>query len=246
MSTKPSVAISYWAYPLGDDQRMQDLAGINDFEAELSQDFNVFVSGKPTDSLGGGLYELAVVILHNESVKDALLFGSGLATDMAKDALKELLVNKIGKPLRNAFAKLKQKNEEKVPEIDTLEIRFKDMQVLIYNVCPDGILRNLDIVMDLLGVRIQEFLNDGQLPSYVYIPVFFDKAASDDDWQHMPVYRRLEKVDETIKVQGDEDYLNYWGMFYPYHTQGLFKVYQVRTKKLIDARIESPDYGSFN
>ena len=169
-----------------------------------------------------------------------------MATEIVKDVAKEWLVNNVGKPIKNAFTKLKKRNTEKEPEIDSIEIRFKDMQVLLYNVCHEGILKNLDIILDLLGVRINEFIIDGQLPSYVYIPVFFDKEASNNDWQKTPVYRRLEKVDETIIVKGDEDYLSYWGMFYPYHTQGLVKVYQVRTKKLIDARIESPDYGSFD
>ena len=77
MSNKTSLAISYWAYPL-DEGKMEELAGIDKFESELSKNFNVFISGKSTDALGGGLYEMVMTILHNERVQDALLYTGGI------------------------------------------------------------------------------------------------------------------------------------------------------------------------
>ena len=90
---------------------MEDLVGIDEFEAELSENFSVFVKGKPSDALGGGLYEMVITILHNELVHDALVFSGGLltdtVTDFAKDQTKKFLANYIGTPIKNAFAKIK-------------------------------------------------------------------------------------------------------------------------------------------
>lgn len=243
MSNKTSVAISYWAYPLGGG-KMIDFEGIDEFEKDLSNDFNVFLSGKATDALGGGLYELAMVVLHNNTVHDTLLVIGGYVGDELKDAAKEWLKKHVGTPIKNAFNKLKNRNEDKTPDIDRLEIVFKDINFIIYNIFPDGIAQNVDVVLDLFGARLSEFINQGQLPSYVYVPVFHDKDAESDDWKKRPVYRKLEKIDETIRDVSNDDYLKYWGLFYTGQEEQC-KVYEVRTKTLINADLQSVEFGTF-
>ena len=230
MASKSSIAISYWAYPL-EGGKMEDFVGIDEFEAELSENFNVFVGGKATDAMGGGLYELTMVILHNDTVQNTLLYGAGIASDMVKDEAKGWLVKHIGQPIKQAFAKLKDANKEKTPEIDRLELHFKDIYFIIYNICPDGIAKNLDIILDVFEARINEFNSNGQLPNYINVPVYLDEQVESSDWKKLPVYRRLENVDETIQAKGIEDYLNYWGLFYTFQEQRC-KVYNVRTREI--------------
>ncbi len=223
---------------------MIDFDGVGEFEKDLSTDFNVFLSGKATDTLGGGLYELAMVVLHNETVHDTLLVIGGAAGDAAKEAAKEWLKKHVGTPIKNAFIKLKNRNEDKVPDIDRLEIVFKDINFIIYNIFPDGIAQNIDVVFDLFEARLSEFISEGQLPSYVYVPVFHDKDAESGDWKKRPVYRKLERIDETIRDVSNDDYLKYWGLFYTGQEEQC-KVYEVRTKNLINADLKSVEFGTF-
>ena len=109
--------------------------------------------------MGGGLYELAIVILHNDTVQNALLYGAGIASDMVKDEAKGWLVEHVGKPIKKAFANLKGANKDKTPEIDRFELRFKDIYFIVYNICPDGIAKNLDIILDVFEIRISEFIS---------------------------------------------------------------------------------------
>ena len=246
MSKKTSVVITYWAYPL-ENGKMEDFAEIDTFEKNLSQDFNVFVSGKPSDAMGGGLYELTIRILHNENVQDALLFSSGILADtvrdLFKDRIKDFLTTRIGTPIKQAFAKLKEANLDKDADIERVEVQFKDVCLIIYNVCQDGIAKNLDIILDLFDKRFSEFIVDDQLPSYVYVPLFRDDNSPEFDWKNKPTFRKLESVDETIRNVGDDAYLNYWGIFYTF-IEDQCKIYNVRTKEIIDANIFSPDFGT--
>ena len=226
---------------------MEDLVGIDEFEAELSENFSVFVKGKPSDALGGGLYEMVITILHNELVHDALVFSGGLltdtVTDFAKDQTKKFLANYIGTPIKNAFAKIKNLNPEKTPEIERVEVQFKDINFIIYNVCHDGISKNLDIILDLFESRINAFISEGQLPTCVYVPLFRDDKAQSTNWKQQPVFRMLEKVDETITDVRDDAYLNYWGLFYTFQ-EDQCRIYNVRTKEIFNAEISSLDYGT--
>ena len=246
MSNKTSLAISYWAYPLGEG-KMEELVGINEFESKLSENFSVFISGKSTDALGGGLYEMVMTILHNERVQDALLYAGGVVTDsvvdIAKDNVKNFLVTYIGKPIKDAFTKIKQENEEKTPDIERVEIQFKDMCLIIYNICPDGIAKNLEIILDLFEKRFTSFISEGQLPDYVYIPLFRDDTVSSQDWKNLPVFRKLESVDETIQGVTDAAYLDYWGLFYTFQ-ENQCRIYNVRTKEISNADITSVEFGS--
>jgi hypothetical protein len=246
MSSKTSLAISYWAYPLGEG-KMEELAGIEEFESKLSENFSVFISGKSTDALGGGLYEMVMTILHNERVQDALLYAGGIVTDsvvdIAKDKVKDFLVTYIGKPIKDAFSKISEQNKEKEPDIDRIEIQFKDMCIFIYNVCPDGIAKNLEIILDLFEKRFAEFLSAGQLPDYVYIPLFRDDKAPTQSWKNLPVFRKLESIDETIQGVTDAAYLDYWGLFYTFQ-EDQCRVYNVRTKEIFNADITSLESGS--
>ena len=245
MSKKTSVVISYWAYPLGKG-KMEDFVAIETFEEDLSQNFNVFVSGKPSDAMGGGLYELIIRILHNENVQDVLLYSSGILTDTIKDLLKDkakdFLTNHIGKPISQAFTKLKDANLEKAVDIERIEIQFKDICFIIYNVCQDGIAKNLDIILDLFEKRFIEFIIDGQIPSCIHVPLFQDDKAPELDWNNKPTFRKLESVDETIQNVGSDAYLNYWGVFYTFLDEQC-KIYNVRTKELIDVNMVSVDFG---
>ena len=226
---------------------MEELAGIDKFESELSKNFNVFISGKSTDALGGGLYEMVMTILHNERVQDALLYTGGIVTnsltEIAQDKVKEFLATYIGKPIKDAFAKIKKENKEKAPDIARIEIQFKDMRLFIYNVCPDGIAKNLEIILDLFEKRFTEFISASQLPDYVYTPLFRDDKTPSQNWKDLPVFRKLESIDETIQGVTDATYLDYWGLFYTFQ-ENQCRVYNVRTKEIFNADITSMEFGS--
>ncbi len=243
MNNKTSIAVSYWAHPLGGGKFI-DFVEINEFEKDLSTDFNVFLRGRATDALGGGLYELVMVIFHNDTVHDTLLLIGGYLSDEVKDAAKEWLKKHIGDPIKTAFTKLKSRNEDKAPDIDRLEIVFKDVNFIIYNIFPDGIVQNIDVVLDLFGARLGGFISEGQLPSYVYVPVFHDKEAESSSWKKRPVYRKPEKIDETIRNVSSDDYLKYWGLFYTGQVEQC-KVYEVRTKTFVNADLQSIEFGTF-
>jgi len=226
---------------------MKDFSEIDAFEKQLSQNFNVFISGKSADGLGGSLYELVIRILHNEYFQNALVYSSGVLTDtvkdLFKDKVKDFLTTRIGTPIKRAFTKLKDANPEKNADIEHVEIQFKDICFIIYNVCPNGIVNNLDIVLDLFEQRFVEFIVDGQLPSYVYVPFFQDDKSPEFDRNNKPTFRKLESIDETIQNIGNDAYLDYWGIFYTFLDEQC-KVYNVRTKELIDVNLISPDFGS--
>ena len=190
---------------------------------------------------------MVMTILHNERVKDALLYAGGMVTnsitEIAQDRVKEFLVTFIGKPIKSAFAKIKEENKEKAPDIDRIEIQFKDMCLFIYNVCPDGIAKNLEIILDVFEKRFTEFISEGQLPDYVYIPLFRDDKTPSPDWKNLPAFRKLESVDETIQGVTDAAYLDYWGLFYTFQ-ENQCRVYNVRTREISNADITSTEFGS--
>lgn len=230
------VTVTYWTYPLSDG-KMIDLEGIDDFESELSENFNSFISGKPSDALGGGLYEMIMTVYHNEQIHNLLVFGSGMMADsvgdLAKDTIKDVLVKYIAKPIKNAFSKISEKDKDKEPDIDQIDIKFKDIDISIYNIQPNGIAQNIDIILDLLSIRLRNLIINNQLPYHIYIPIFKDEEAKSRDWKKKPVFRTLRKVDETIQDVTNDAYFNYWGLFYT-NQEDQFKAYNARTKEIIN------------
>lgn len=221
---------------------MEDLDGIYEFEADLSENFNVFLSGRATDALGGGLYELVMTVLHNQTVHDFLLYSSGVATELIKDEAKNLLKNFIAFPIKKAYEKLKLLNaDSKLPSIERVEVYFKDIRIFIYNVYPNGIDQNLDLVLDLLEVRLSKLVSNGEYPSYIYIPVFEDEEQG-THWSGQSVFRRFRDVDETITNITAESYLT-WGLFYSYQPKQQCKVYKARTKELINVHLDDLEFG---
>ncbi|TGE04534.1 hypothetical protein [Hymenobacter fodinae] len=247
MTTKPLVTISYWAYPLNDG-KMIDLEGIDDFESELSKNFNLFISGKPSDALGGGLYEMIMTVYHNENIHDLIVFGSGMvseaAKDIIKDTVKEVLVKYIANPIKDAFSIIKERDKDKEPDIDQINIKFKDIDISIYNVHVDGIAKNINIIMDVLSSRVQSFILDNQLPYQIFIPIFKDREAESQDWKQKPVFRTLQKIDEPIQNVTSDAYFDYWGLFYTTQ-EDQFKAYNVRTYEMTNIDFTMPETGSY-
>ena len=227
---KPIVKIDYWMFPTEKDLG-EDFEGVTSFEEDLSKDFNVFLSGRPTDAMGGGLYELTLIIFYNDWARNILTFGLGMVTETVTDEIKDKLRNNIAIPLIKRIKALFSKNKDKKPELDRVKLTFKDTSIFIYNVYPNGLLSNLEIIFDVLISRFSEFIKDGHLPGYIYVPVFKNPEFDADDALIHPPYRTFQKVDETLSGLSMESYFSFWGLYYSQLEGDNYSVYDVKTRK---------------
>src|SRR3990167_8792622 len=100
-----AINIDYWAVQEGKSDLWQ-LAGIEEFQDDLSQEYVSRVHGRPGD-LGGGLYEFAIQIVANVSVQDVVkLIADGIAFDLLKSGAKSFVL----RPFLAAYEKLKAQN----------------------------------------------------------------------------------------------------------------------------------------
>lgn len=223
MSHDLAISIDYWAIQEGKSELWQ-LAGIAEFQNDLSQEYVSRVHGRPGD-LGGGLYEFAIQVIANISIQDVVkLIADGIAFDLLKSGTKSFVL----RPFLAAYEKLKARNTEREVDIHEIRFMFNDAEVIISKLRDNSIYENLDAIFQILA-RDFDCLQNGnsEYPYTIQIPVFEDPEKT------ICRFRVLLDVDETIERVSSADYLEYWGIYYDFERTS--RVFDVKRKLLIDS-----------
>jgi hypothetical protein len=223
MNPTLAINIDYWAIQEGENDLLQ-LAGIEEFQDELSQSYVSRVHGRPGD-LGGGLYEFAIQVIANISVQDVIkLIADGMAFDLLKSGTKSFVL----RPLLAAYQKLKARNADHDVDIHEIKLMFNDAEVVISKICDDSIFESLGQIFQTLA-EDSEYLRgrNGEFPHSIQVPVF------EDPEKRLCRFRVLLDVDETIHKVTSSNYFDYWGVEYDF--ERTTRVYDVKRKLLIDS-----------
>jgi hypothetical protein len=228
---KPCLAINidYWAVQEGQDGLLR-LAGIGEFQDELNKNYVARVHGRPGD-LGGGLYEFAVQVITNISVRDVVtLIANGIAFDLLRAGAKSFVL----RPFLAAYEKLKARNTTRRVDIHEIRFLFNDAEVIISRICGDSIYESLGAIFQALAQHFEHLKNrNGEYPYSIQIPVFEDPEG------RLCRFRVLLDVDETIRKVTVSKYFEYWGVGYDFERTN--RVFDLRRKVLIDS-----DYLTLN
>lgn len=218
-----AINIDYWAV----QERKRDLwqlAGIAEFQNNISQEYISRVHGRPGD-LGGGLYEFAIQVIANISIQDVVkLIADGIAFDLLKSGTKSFVL----RPFLAAYEKLKARNADREVDIDEIKFMFNDAEVIITKLSANSIYDSLGAVFQTLTQNFACLRNgEGEYPYTIQIPVF------EDPDKKLCRFRVLLDVDETIEGVTSADYLGYWGIYYDFERTS--RVFDVKRKLLIDS-----------
>jgi hypothetical protein len=222
MSQDLALNIDYWA--VQEEKGLLQLAGIADFQEELSHEYVSRVHGRPGD-LGGGLYEFAIQVIANISLEDVVkLIGEGIAFDVLKSGAKSFVL----RPFLAAYEKLKARNTEREIDINEIRFLFQDAEVIITKICKSSIYDSLGEIFKILAQEYECLRNgEGEYPYTIQIPVF------EDPEKRLCRFRVLLDVDETIKEVSSADYFGYWGINYDF--ERVSRILDVKKKLLIDS-----------
>jgi hypothetical protein len=222
METGISIRVTYWSEQTGNTS-IDDFEGIDEFRDELAENYASFVKGRPGDL--GGINELLIEIFSNVPFAEVAKFlAEGIAFDLIKSGTKSFVL----KPFLTAYKKLKEKNESKGIDIETLRIAFQDSEVIVYKIEHDSIYSHLEKTLTMIADNYPRFeLASGELPVEIHVPVF-----EDDSEDRFARYRVQLDVDETIENISASDYFNLWGLKYDFARSS--RVYDVSRKLLID------------
>lgn len=218
-----AINIDYWAVQEGKRDLWQ-LAGIAEFQNNLSQEYVSRVHGRPGD-LGGGLYEFAIQVIANISIQDVVkLIADGIAFDLLKSGTKSFVL----RPFLAAYETLKARNADREVDIDEIRFMFNDAEVIITKLYANSIYDSLGAVFQTLTQNFAYLRNGaGEYPYTIQIPVF------EDPEKKLCRFRVLLDVDETIEGVTSADYLGYWGIYYDFERTS--RVFDVKRKLLIDS-----------
>ncbi len=202
--TAIAVKVLYWALPIPENQ-IVPLNGIAEFEDELSRDYVAVVHGRQGDC--GGLYDLTIDVIANIKLSDVAKFiAEGVAFDIMKASAGALFL----KPLLSAVKRLRERNKHEAVSIDELRIVFKDCEVNIDSIIPNGIEDNYETILAMLSRHYHHLrLDSGEYPFELHLPLLEDTEAG-----RISRFRQLLDVDETIVNRSSEDYFKYWGAYY--------------------------------
>jgi len=206
-----SIKIEYWTLPEG-----QDFDGIEEFVNEIDKDYSLTINKKRTDALGGGLYGLIIEISEDLSLTE-------LTKSYIEDGIKLYFGFQVKEIYRN-INKLFKKNKKLSPSVEQIIVKFKDCEVILYEIFEFGIEKNFEIISkELLNVA-SENLKLFKKIRQIHIPIFNHK-----DSYNICDYRVKLNVDENITAFYVKDYLKFWGI----KTKNKYRVYNVRKKKLM-------------
>lgn len=218
-----AINIDYWAVQKDENDLLQ-LAGITDFQDDLSQNYVSRVHGRP-GGLGGGLYEFAIQVIANISVHDVVkLIADGIAFDLLKAGTKSFVL----RPFLAAYGKLKARNADRGVDIHEIKFMFNDAEVVISKICDDSIYESLGQIFQTLAQNFEHLRGrKGEYPYSIQIPVF------EDPEKRLCRFRVLLDVDETIQKVTSANYLEYWGVQYDFERTS--RVFDVKRTLLIDS-----------
>ena len=156
-----AINIDYWAVQEGKSDLWQ-LAGIEEFQSDLGQEYVSRVHGRPGD-LGGGLYEFAIQVIANISIQDVVkLIADGIAFDLLKSGTKSFVL----RPFLTAYEKLKARNTEREVDIHEIRFMFNDAEVVVSKICDNSIYESLGAIFQVLARDFNCHRNgNGEYPS---------------------------------------------------------------------------------
>lgn len=224
-----AINIDYWAVQERNNDLIQ-LAGLAEFQDDLSHYYVSRVHGRPGD-LGGGLYEFAIQVIANISLHDVVkLIADGIAFDLIKSGTKSFVL----RPFLAAYEKLKSRNADRDLDIHEIRFMFNDAEVVITKITDNSIYESLDEVFKVLAKDFDHLRNgEGEYPYSIQIPVF------EDPEKRLCHFRVLLDVDETISIVTNADYLGYWGIHYDFERKS--RVFDVKRTLLIDSDFLTTD-----
>jgi hypothetical protein len=223
MSHDLAISVDYWAIQEGESDLWQ-LAGIEEFQSDLGQEYVSRVHGRPGD-LGGGLYEFAIQVIADISIQDVVkLIAGGIAFDLLKSGTKSFVL----RPFLTAYQKLRARNTEREVDIHEIRFMFSDAEVVVSKICVNSIYESLGAIFQVLA-RDFDCLRSGggEVPYTIQIPVF------EDPEKRLCRFRVLLDVDETIEGVSSASYLGYWGIRYDFERAS--RVFDLKRKLLIDS-----------
>jgi hypothetical protein len=222
MDSGASINVTYWAAQTGENS-LQDLDGIEDFKAELGEQYVSVVHGRPGDL--GRLLDLTIEIISHLSLADiAGLVASGVAYDVLKNGADALIL----RPFLTAYRKLRERNKPiRGADIEILRLVLRDSMIVIYRISDDSVIEHLERIVLTLGVEYERLLlRSGEQPFSIHIPVFEDDASD-----RLSRFRVLLDVDETLKPK-TSDYFKLWGLHFDFARTT--RVYDVERHLLLD------------
>lgn len=219
---KPTINLSYWTYPEG--EMFEEFKDIDKFKNELTEDYNVNLESRPTDALGGGLYELAIEIISDFDFKT---YAAEIIRDNSKTAIVAGAIY-FWKPLMKRVRELFSQNAELSPNIESALIKFKDTAISIYSIYPNGISETIDDIIPKISEHYIQIEQKSSSPiKSIHIPIF-----NQVDKYSICAYRVKLNVDENIPKFDKDDYYKIWGIEY---MDGTKAIYEVDKSNLINA-----------
>jgi len=221
MGSDTAVVVRYW---IATDHPVDfpDLDGIEEFRNDLAAEYVSLVRGRPSGA--GGLLHLCVEIISRFPISHVIqLLIDGAAYDLIKEGSRSLIL----RPFIAAYKKLRERNVDRLLDIQELRIEFADCQLTMHEVSTNTVIENLQQILAALAEHYDHLARrTGELPYEVHIPVL-----EDHDEERKTRFRILGNVDEPITGRGPEDYFRYWGIVYgrPWERS----VYDVRAGKLL-------------
>lgn len=192
---KPLTHITYWTYPEGDE-----FEGLDQFKSELSKVSDIKLESTKTDACGGGLYELAIQVVQDMNIlefvksytEDAIKFGIGFYFKQVFSAIKALF----------------KKNQNYEPDVESVKIVFRDVEIFLHSIYKDSIDAAIQEVLGSLSLHYEAIMRrvDSKILS-IHIPIF-----NHVDAYEVCAYRVRLNCDENIENFKKEDYFKLWGI----------------------------------
>lgn len=231
MKSNSFIEIKYDAFI--DNDGVEDFQEIESFKSEIKDSYTASVKANGVGR-GGGVYELAVHFISDLDLatylKLAGLYLGKVAIDKTVDKIADETIEKmLFVPFRNAYKKLKQKNE--ILDCYSFQIELEDISVFVYKTYDNSLMFNLDKIIEELGNQLEyiKTVERDQDTSFktteIHIP------AVSDNFEGENLFRTPTDIMVIEKSLTNKDYFKYWGIKY-FHNQ-LSTVYDIRNKSFI-------------
>jgi hypothetical protein len=218
MKAPAAITVRYW---IGET----NLDGVDEFRAELADNYAVSLVRSRPGGLGGGLYQLLVECVSHLTLADAIkVFLEGAAYDLVKSGTDAFFI----RPFVKAYKNFKDRNTKNRLGIDRIRFIFQDVSICVEALPNTDVLAELDRILLMVGQNLETLIENSKEQIFeIYIPVFEDSKSG-----FSCRFRTLLSVDETIDVKAIStvDYLKFWGLEYDYSQS---EVYDVGRKLII-------------
>jgi hypothetical protein len=227
VSTGNAIVVKYWVST--DHLPFDDLGGIDEFRDELASAYVSVVSGRA--GAAGGITHLLIELTSTFSLSHLTqLILDGVAFDLIKSGAEALVL----RPFVAAYRRLQQRNKDSFVDIGELKIQFRDSLLILHEISSNTLVSQLENILQALAHSYNNFLlENGEFPYTIEIPVF-----EDPDEDRPSRFRVIGNIDETIRSQGPEDYVGFWGLEYDH--AGL-RVFDVQRQLLLDEQFNTLD-----